>query len=842
MTQGFNYSKLTGKLYEIAQMADNQGDGEARANGKLEAKELSIFETNAKLYLDTEGCDYTQDDINAVLGFERKSVDATPVATNPIVESKKDGKKERAHVKDTVKELVKQGISPEELVRALKDEKYGKLTNPKYVNEIAEVEYVLNAVGTYNSKEDVEKIHNKVKQQLKDDGKWDSFHKDLLDSLEDQAKAAQIDKEFRALVDVYNDVKKASDDAGLAKNFEEYYKVVEGEVDKKKSYTEEALKKLEAFARDDAKSSVVNRMELTTSTGKMGIRSELRKQAEDDDFQKDAIQDLKTERKIIAREHKVNNKIQELSSVSGEELKKQLGEMGNQYNFTKKLLSRKKIASNIYDKLDRSYLPKVKKADGNYDLSELAQVLKDHIGADYKVNQSNDGKMSEVENIRKALNGLTHVDFTDNEIGVLVNLFDFKREHVDRTPNVLKAIGHGVTGALGGAFEAAATSKVLNVTQSVDLTFDSVTMADDILKQLDSKGIQYSKTALTNGKINIKILQQVPIDNRLNDILVGTLGGAALGVLTSAMTDIILGNEKDEKSCHSVSDYQPKKEVYKRDENGNLIKDQNGRFVTELVENTTYTKPEEYKIHIANTTKNPEKIQAMNTLVDAYVKQYGDNWHSELHQAIIRTAGTGSKLNPEECKMMKFQKPVEDTTVSKTPETLETPATKPEQPVQAECPVETWSDTVDKTVVHERKGGDTWGEIVKAYYPCLVQEKGLKGAIRALKTALAIDHATDENGNFDKDKFRDTFGALLKGGDLPRTMKLPAKIGDCDINKDATVKRVNVHGNGKARIQSVGRDSKETTWTAQDCQNRTATGRTEAEARENLKKMQEEQK
>ena len=827
MAQGFDISNITNsKLLALAKEVDEKNGNK---NGKLDGDEVSIFSDKANLGLTDVDAGYIQDDINAVLGFSKSAV------SNPIVESKKDGKKERAELKDTVKELVKQGISPEELVRALKDEKYGKLSNPKYANEIAEVEYVLNAIGTYNSKEDVEKIHDKVKKQLKADGKWDSFHKDLLDSLETQAKAAQVDKEFRALVDVYNDVKKASDTAGLAQNFEEYYKVVEGKVDKKKSYTKEALKKLKEFAQDDAKSSVVDRMEATTSTGKMGIRRELRKQAGDDDFQKDAIQDLKTERKIIAREHKVNNKIQELSSVSGEELKKQLGEMGNQYNFAKKMFTRKRIANNIYDKLDKSYLPKVKKADGNYDLSELAQVLKDHIGADYKVNQSKDPKMSEVENLKVALKDLTGEDFTDNQVGVLVNLFDFKREHVDRTPKLAKAFGQGVVGALSGAFGALASSDQLNVTQCVNLKFDSASMADDVIKELDKQGIKYSKTALTNGKLGIKILQEVSIDDRLSNILVSSLGGAAIGVLTSAMTDIIFGNVQDEKSCYSVSDYQPAKEVYKRDENGNLIKDKNGKFVKELVENTTYTKPEEYKKHFANTTKNPEKIQAMNTLVDAYVKEYGDDWHSKLHQAIIRMAGTGSKLNPEECKMMKFQKPIED-------KTTQTPSTNPDAPVNnppqdttnsdpnsdTVCNVETWSNTVDKTVTHTRKGGDTWGGIVKAYYPCLVQEKGLNGAIRALKTALA----TDENGNID----RATYQALLKGGDLPKTMKLPARIGDCDINKDATVKRVKVHGNGKARIQSVGRDSKETTWTAQDCHNRTAYGKTETEARENLKK------
>ena len=175
--------------------------------------------------------------------------------------------------------------------------------------------------------------------------------------------------------------------------------------------------------------------------------------------------------------------------------------------------------------------------------------------------------------------------------------------------------------------------------------------------------------------------------------------------------------------------------------------------------------------------------------------------------------------------MMKFHEPVEDTTIQKTEEK---PEQKPEEKPEEVCNVDAWSDTVDKTVTHTRKGGDTWGGIVKAYYPCLVQEKGLSGAIRALKVALA----TDENGNIN----RSTYYDLLKGGDLPKTMKLPAKIGDCDINKDAKVKRVKVHGNGKARIQSVGHNTKETTWTAQDCKNRKAYGKTEAEARENLKK------
>ena len=35
----------------------------------------------------------------------------------------------------------------------------------------------------------------------------------------------------------------------------------------------------------------------------------------------------------------------------------------------------------------------------------------------------------------------------------------------------------------------------LNVTQCVNLKFDSAAMADDIIKELDTQGIEYSKTS-----------------------------------------------------------------------------------------------------------------------------------------------------------------------------------------------------------------------------------------------------------------------------------------------------------------------------------------------------------
>ena len=141
MTQVFDYSQLTGKHYAIAEMADHQGDGAARNNGRLEGNELTIFKTNAKFYLGQEGYDYTQDDINAVLGFEKKSVETTTI---PDAFSKKDSKaQEKAYetkgnvILDHLETMV--GEKPEKVMQVLKEE-LGDILHQLHVNLVMEFE------------------------------------------------------------------------------------------------------------------------------------------------------------------------------------------------------------------------------------------------------------------------------------------------------------------------------------------------------------------------------------------------------------------------------------------------------------------------------------------------------------------------------------------------------------------------------------------------------------------------------------------------------------------------------------------------------------------------------
>lgn len=792
MAHNFDISKLTGRLQQLAYLADTD-----RSNHIDTETEYSLFENYAKS--DLEAGTITEADYKGIFGLETatKTEEVTPsettsvAITNPIAVSKKEAKRDQEKIKDSVKDMVKQGVTPQELISELKN----KYTNPQFASVINEVQEVLNIVnGTnYNSKDDVKNIHDTAKKTLKAAGKWDGFHKDVLSALEDQAEANQIEKEFQVMLVNYNEVKAACKAEGLAPNFEEYVKVVKENFKDKKSYTKQALKQLEDWARDEAMGIQEVRLEASQGTSKRKIRKELRAQnTAGDAYQNDAIQDLKTERRIFARKHKAEKRGKELSHLNKETLISELGKSGYQYNFVKKAAAHK-IGTNIYDKLKNKYLETIKNEDGTYDLSKLQDDLLNYVGQDYKVNQSKDEQMSEMFNIKVRLKDLTGEDFTDNETKVLLNVLGFDREHKDRAPQLGKAVYSGIVAALG-AIGAIGNGEII---QHVGVTIKLGSVADakeftDLLKQ---QGVKTS-TEEVNGQVNVRIL----VDQTVRAGLLNILKGAGIGVLTSAMLDIILGNKRDEKSCFSVSDYNK--------------------------DDPTYTDPEKYKKHFANTTKNKAKSDAMNTLVDAYVEKYGENWHSELHNTILKTAGIGSKMNPEECRVLRFQKPEAKPPVK--PE-QETPV-KTEQEVKPEqCGLEMDEQKVDTTYTHTRKGGDTWGGIVKAYYPCLVEEKGLSGAIRALKIALA----TDENGNLNKATYR----ALLKGTDLPKTMDLPAKIGDCKRVDNAQVKKVRVHGGGRARIQHVGSKSGYTQYTATDgCDDRQkATGRTAQEAMANLK-------
>ena len=699
MGMDIDISNLEGSLRHYARLADgNSGNG----NDKIDTeKELSIFKGHAQTAV--QNGEVTDADYKAVFGSEIKTPapqTAKAPVSNPVTLTKKQVKDHKARVKDSVKEMVKSGVAPKDLMAKLEKE-YSN--SAEYKQMLDEVNYTLNLVnGTnYNSKEDVENIHKKVKAQLKQNGKWDDFHKDLLDSLEDQAKTAQIYKEYKDLVAEYKSVKTTMQKTEVVKqngdNFKAYVEIVKDKLKKdktwKESYTKEAFEQLEDYARKDAKHLVESRLANSTgATTKKGLRKELRGMNRGgDDYQNDAIQDIKTDRKVYARKHKVENKANALSSITADALRTELGKRGYQYNFAKKA-SAHKIGNEIFEKLNKSYLPTVRKEDGTYDLSKLSEEIASRVGQDYKVNLSKDDKMAELKNIQNHLRAITGQDFTNNETKVLINMLGFDREHKDHTPNILKA----AAGVIGGAAAALSSTSKLNVSQTVAMTIEDTQVAQDIIKQLEASGVQPGITKLADGSISITVLQEYMRDSTITDIL----KGAGIGVLTSALFDIVIGNGKDEKSCMSISDYD--------------------------INDPTYTDAEKYKEYVANVfKKNPEKVDALHTLVDAYKEKFGDQWHAHFQQALRDMAGVGSKLNPEECRMIKYNKPIDDTPVKppvnpdgtvQPPQQDTVPPTNPENNPEVPEAKENCHVEYKEDIKMADSNKFEWKNIVKMYY------------------------------------------------------------------------------------------------------------------------------
>ncbi len=773
MGMDIDISNLEGNLKLYARLADGQGNG----NEKIDTeKELSIFKGHAQTAV--QNGEVTDADYKAVFGSEIKSQahvsNPTPTLT------KKQVKDNNARVKYSVKELVKSGVAPKDLMAKLRNE---YKNTEEYQQMLDEVNYTLKLVnGTnYDSKEGVENIHKKVKAKLKEAGKWDDFHKDLLDSLEKQAKTAQIYKEFKAIVAEYESVKTTMQKTEVVKqngdNFKAYVEIVKDKLKKdktwKESYTKEAFEQLEDYARKDAKKLVESRLANETgATTKKGLRKELRGMNKGGDaYQNDAIQDIKTDRKVFARKHKVENKANALSSITADALRTELGKRSYQYNFAKKA-SAHKIGNEIFEKLNKSYLPTVMKEDGTYDLSKLSEEIASRVGQDYKVNQSkSDEKMSELKNIQNRLAKITGQDFTDNETKVLINMFGFDREHKDHTPKILKA----AVGAVGGAAAALSASSKLNVSQAVELTIENSTIAKDMIKQLEASGVKPGVTELADGSINITVLQEYMKDSRITDIL----KGAGIGALTNALFDIVIGDGKDEKSCMSISDYD--------------------------INDSTYTNAEEYKEYVAKVfKKNPEKVEALHTLVDAYKEKFGDQWYKHFQQALRDMAGIGSKLNPEECRMIKYNKPKDVDNNNHNDGVHNDGDGDGDDIVPDRCPVEMRETTAtDTTFTHKVKFGDSWSEIVKAYFPnykeCFGTLEGSKGAIRALKKALA----TNADG-----KLNNALYQKLLAGYIPKELNIPAELGGCKRNDEGKVQFKKPVGRPKGYMGAVGARTK----------------------------------
>ncbi len=131
------------------------------------------------------------------------------------------------------------------------------------------------------------------------------------------------------------------------------------------------------------------------------------------------------------------------------------------------------------------------------------------------------------------------------------------------------------------------------------------------------------------------------------------------------------------------------------------------------------------------------------------------------------------------------------------------------------------------SVSYVRKGGDSWGGIVDAYYPDCVKVHGRSATIRALKKAIAKD---------DND-----YKAILREKDVRAKMELPPKLLDCDITLGNDIKKIKVT-NVKGKINNKSGGTKTFDYNAQDCDNRNYRGDTPSEVESQVRKNNPDKK
>lgn len=770
---GIEISKIENQ--QLKALAYQLDDG----NNILEGNEISIFKEKAP---STEGYDAAS--FNQVMGL---NITTNPIKSQePTIIDKKERKTYENQIKDQVKEMVKT-LSPDELMPALRN----KFSNPVYAEVIADVEKLLNAVNAtnYNSKEDVEKIKDKVKKnpEFKD---MTGFQKDILNSLVNQAKDEQIVKETEELYNMYTQIKENAQ-AADKNNVEKLLKQVKEQIKGKKSYYEkEAFKELRNVVGKEVRDEQTGRLSDTEGTSSKKVQKELFEGvAKDDKFTKNIIKKkMKTEREIAGRHNKFEDRKEDLTKISEKDLRKKLGD-------------------DLFLKLNASFLADKRNPGETFNVSALSDAVLYRVGYDYELNRSKDTEMSELRNLSVELKELTGQDLSEKEVKKIVDLVGVKKE--GRRRNIGKALLDGIIPGIAGAVGGLMASGKLDVTQKVTLKLNDKATAQEMYDQLAAAGAKPEMIEGASGVFTINILQKVLRDNTVLNVI----AGFGVGYLQGVAMSLLIGEDiAFEKSCISISDFN--------------VKD--GR----------YTDINEFEKYIR--ARYPEKKADTVMLV---AKTFVDNegrfdllgFQSKLNEI----AGIGSNINCKEMAGARIYQKGEEPVIP-DPKLCDAK-------VKDESTPETDGETVDTTCTLETPARYYWDEIADAYYPGL-REAHPNDWSKILKKALAYDN----EGNFDQKLYKDLLaGKPVKTLDLPDEIE-GYKRQSCE-DGHTQLEAFRAQRNGRARrgdvggrrssIDRAGRRSSRTTkipgtnqWRATDgCTDEYAIGSTRDEAIANLK-------
>lgn len=814
--EGIEISKLSGKLQQLATAAD---DG----NGVIENNEIEIFKGYADAAV--KNGQVSEDDYKAIFGADIKT---TQPATNPqqTTYTKKDVKRMEKYVVTILKEEV--AASPSEIKAKLQERLGVNADDPKYKDLQGQVEYILNAINEvgYKSKDDVDKLEKTVKEKLQI-GKKDDFAKDVLKALVENAEVAQRSKEYGEIKEAYEKLVKAGMDEEAA------YKEARKEFKDKGSYYKDYLKHGNIFYKalhwkrkdsdfekrtimPEARATVREAISESDSTSSKGVERDAKKSLEADGdynrYTKKALggennfgewisgkdSDMKVARKNQATKNEVEG-IRE-DGLSAEEIHDAVDKrstFGSKVTFG--LLFKKK--TQLFEALKTSGLI-VDKGNGEYDVSKLSMIIGEHVGANYKLDrQTSDFKaLAEITKTTSALAAATELkNLSEQEAKMLVEMCGYKVEGKNWGKAILAATAGALVTGLSAAGSAATNKKYVldsKVTNSNHVEFNlkcSGKTLQDLQKQLGA--IDGATLNLIEGGLQVIIDQKsvVPLlwkgsKKIMDTALKAAIPGAVLGLLAG-------------------------------------LKDSPEKPITSTQFNCTTL--EEYAKVLDSEVKqkaiDPKYKDALMMIAATFITEDKDGnkvWDCEGYKTFLNNAaGNGGVLNREELigavQQLKDKPPVEHTDEEDDgDEEITTGGDEEGETVPEKCPLEKNNNPVDTTLPHKVKFGDSWEELVNAYFPtwkeCYGKMYGKGGAIQALKKAVS--------------KNEQEYKKLLAGY-IPSTINIPEKLGDCERNDKGKVTFRQPEGNPVGYMGTVGKKTGYNEVILTDCNGNQGKGR-----------------
>ena len=741
---GIEIAKLTGTLKTLAEIADGNG------NRVIEdGNEKTVFENYAKTAV--QNGQVTEGDYKAIFGSEIETPAAEekkPVVTNPQQKtySKEDIERMEKYAVTILNEEV-QAETPEKLLEKLTERLGVSANNEVYKDLQFQVKFILKAINEigYKSKEDIEKLEDKVKEKLGIE-KSDKFAREALKALVKNAEYVQMAKEFGEVKAEYDKLVNNGVDEEVA------FKSIKAKYDDKGSYYHEFVRsrgffknKQSTFEKShimpDARVTAREAIYASDATDSKDVERDAKeKLISDGDWNKYTEKalggennfgqwisghdsDMKIARKNQARKNLVID-IRE-NGLTGEEVHDAVDKRKAFLFFKKK--------TQLFEALVSSGLI-VDMGNGKYDVSPLSELIGLHVGANYKMDRTTgDYKaLAEKTKTTSALAAATELkNLGEKEAEMLIKMCGYDVEGKDWGKAILGATIGALVNGLGAAGAAASNPRAvaynndhfeLNLNIGSDLADFMENNSKTIANLIDQGGIVNTANGFLQiiiDKNDVRRFSKFILETGLKSSIIG----AAAGLIAGLKDDPEKPITSTQFECTTLEEY------------------------AQILESESTQK-----------ALKPEYKDALLLIATTYLKEDG-SWDCEGYKMFLnKAAGNGGVLNREELigalsELKKDEEvhggddgddgdeditPVEDEHSYSTHEKEEVPAEYQNVPV------------IDGRTT-------SWTKIA-GQYDCLVERYGLSDAIRMIKIAQGIN-----NGDYSKETMERLLALSKKG-------------------------------------------------------------------------------